>query len=237
MSTTEEDLAHSLSEQVDELPGAVTSLAEQVFETIRGQIVRGELPPGYRLRIRDLASDVGTSVMPVREAVKRLVAAGLAVQEPYKGATVRGLDTTELVHAYDVRILLEGEAARLGATAASAQVSNQMYEHWHLLEKAALEGNVEEALRQDELLLGTLYAAATNDILFQVIKDLWDKCRPYRNIWAAQATGEAGITIWRNKPSLIVAARSNDGEAAKAIIDLSYRDAQSAIKARIERDH
>ena len=67
-------------------------LAHQVFDTLRGWIVNGQLQPGYRLRVRDVAAMVGTSVMPVREAIGRLVETGLAIHEPYKGARVRALD-------------------------------------------------------------------------------------------------------------------------------------------------
>ena len=70
----------------------------------------GELPAGARLRVRDLALQVGTSVMPVREAIRRLEEAGLAERVPHKGAVVRGLTLTELEHVYDVRILLKTEA-------------------------------------------------------------------------------------------------------------------------------
>ena len=91
-----------------------TLLADQVYAALHEAIMSGELPAGSRLRIRDLAEQVGTSVMPVREAIRRLEEAGLAEREPHKGAVVKGLTLEELVHVYGVRRLLEGEAARLG---------------------------------------------------------------------------------------------------------------------------
>src|SRR5699024_7025291 len=80
-------------------------LSDRVFEQLREQVVTGLLEPGSRLRVRDLAEQVGTSAMPVREAVRRLVESGLAEHEPYKGARVRRLDLAELESAYEVRIL------------------------------------------------------------------------------------------------------------------------------------
>jgi DNA-binding GntR family transcriptional regulator len=87
-------------------------LTDRVFDTIHAAIMSGELPAGMQLKVRDLAQQVGTSVMPVREAIRRLEESGLAVREPHKGAVVKTLTMDELVQTYEVRILLEVEAAR-----------------------------------------------------------------------------------------------------------------------------
>ena len=58
-------------------------VADQVFEAIHDGIMSGDLPVGHRLLIRELAKDLGTSVMPVREAIRRLEEAGLAEKSPY----------------------------------------------------------------------------------------------------------------------------------------------------------
>ncbi|MEQ7739097.1 GntR family transcriptional regulator, partial [Escherichia coli] len=91
-----------------------TLLTDQVYAMIHAAILSGDLPAGSRLKVRDLAEQVGTSVMPVREAIRRLEETGLAEREPHKGAVVKSLTLAELVHAYDVRRLLETEAAKLG---------------------------------------------------------------------------------------------------------------------------
>src|SRR6476619_121556 len=93
---------------------------------IHEAILNGDLPAGARLRVRDLAEQVGTSVMPVREAIRRLEEAGLAEREPHKGAVVKTLTLEELVHVYDGRRLLEGEAARLGAERITADECERM---------------------------------------------------------------------------------------------------------------
>ena len=71
-------------------------LTDRVFDTIHAAIMSGELPAGTQLKVRDLADQVGTSVMPVREAIRRLEESGLAVREPHKGAVVKTLTMTEL---------------------------------------------------------------------------------------------------------------------------------------------
>ena len=86
-------------------------LTDQVFSAIHEAIMSGDIPAGARLRIRDLAAQLGTSPMPVREAIGRLEQAGLAQRVPHKGAVVIDLSPAELVHVYDTRLLLEMEAS------------------------------------------------------------------------------------------------------------------------------
>jgi DNA-binding GntR family transcriptional regulator len=208
---------------------AASPLTEQVYETLHAWIANGDLPPGYRLRVRDIAEQVGTSVMPVRLAVRRLVEVGLVVHEPYKGARVRGLDVNELKHAYDIRITLEAEAARVGAAHASPDVARQMDDHWRQLDAAARAGDVIEALAHDEAMLECLYASTRNEILVDIIRHLWHRCRPYKVLWARSALEPGDSHIWQYKPKLVEAARNQDGEAAAAVVRESYGAARSTL--------
>lgn len=215
--------------------GVVASpLAEQVFHTLRGQIVRGELPPGHRLRIRDLAAEVGTSVMPVREAVRRLVESGLAEHEPYKGAKVRELELGEIENTYDARILIEGACARMGAGAADAAVADRMQHHWGELQSAVDRGDAFEALHHDDEILDELYRAAGNPVLVDIVHGLWDRCRPYRMLWAAQA--EDRSELWQHKPELIAAVRSGDADEAEYIVRRSYKNAKTLLRGMLADD-
>jgi DNA-binding GntR family transcriptional regulator len=206
-------------------------LGDQIFDTLRSWIVSGQLEPGYHLRVRDVAQVVGTSVMPVRDAIRRLVEVGLATYEPYKGARVRGLDVTELERAYDVRILCEGEAARLGALAAGPSVADRMEDHSSAIETAARAGDVTDALLHDEAFLDELYRAAGNDVLVDVIHGLWDKCRPYKALWAGGPDRRGHVEIWSYQPRLVAAVRLNDAEEAERIVRASYETAKEAVRA------
>lgn len=204
-------------------------LADQVFTKLRAEIISGELPPGHRLRVREVAEAVGTSVMPVRIAIRQLVEAGLADQEPYKGARVRGVDPEELEAVYDMRILLESEGARLGALNADDELVERMERMWQELEQAAEADDPTEALHLDERLLGELYRASGNMVLVELIRGLWDRSWPYKVLWTGQKGSDA-THIWRFKPELIAAARSRNGDAAQQLIRHSYETARTAIR-------
>jgi len=90
-------------------------LAQRVYEQIREQIQTGKLPPGSRLVNRKLATELGTSMVPVREALNRLTSEGLLEHLPGGGNFVRKLNRKEIVQLYEFRESLEVFAAREAA--------------------------------------------------------------------------------------------------------------------------
>ena len=209
-----------------------TLLTDQVYSMIHESIMNGDLPAGARLRVRDLAEQVGTSVMPVREAIRRLEEAGLAERVPHRGAVVKGLTLAELVHVYDVRRLLEVEAARLGAQRISAEDCDRMQAEFTLMRAAVDEGRVVALLDHDEALLSILYEAAANPVLLQTIRNLWNHCRAYKIVGAQGSLDSGGDDpLWRFQERLVAAARDRSGESAAAVNEESLIDATDRIKA------
>ncbi|MCA1184994.1 MULTISPECIES: GntR family transcriptional regulator [unclassified Saccharopolyspora] len=209
-----------------------TLLTDQVYEFLHDAILNGEFAAGARLRIRDVAAEVGTSVMPVREAIRRLEEAGLVEREPHKGAVVRGLSLEELIHVYEARRVLEVAAARAGAERIDAAGLATMRAEYERMLVSLRERRVVESLDHDEAVLETLYAASGNPVLVQLIRNLWRQCRPYK-IVGAQGTVEtaADDSLWLYQERLIAAAERHDAEAAATASDESLRDATGRIEA------
>ena len=166
---------------------------------IRAAILSGDLPSGSRLKVRDLAEQVGTSVMPVREAIRRLEEIGLAEREPHKGAVVKTLTFEELIHVYDVRKVLEREAARLGVERISAEECARMEAEYGFMRAAIAEGRLEDHLRLDEAVLTILFEASGNPVLLKTIQTLWVQCRAYKTL-GIKSTFDSSTSIevlWR----------------------------------------
>lgn len=207
-------------------------MTDQVYGVIRDAILSGELPVGSRLRVRDMAAMVGTSVMPVREAIRRLEEAGLAERQPHRGAVVKGLTLEELVHVYDVRRLLEVEAARLGAERITAADCKKMQAEYDQMRQAIVEEDVPSYLDRDEALLAILYEASGNPVIVQVIRTLWHQCRSYKLVGAQGTLGSSGDeSLWTYQQRLIDAAAANDGPAAAAVNAESLLNATDRIHA------
>ncbi|WP_415853360.1 GntR family transcriptional regulator [Sinomonas sp. G460-2] len=207
-------------------------LTDQVYATIHEAILSGDLPAGSRLTVRELAEQVGTSAMPVREAIRRLEEAGMVERQPHRGAVVKALTLEELVHVYDIRRLLEVEAARLGAERITAEDCDRMQAEYDLMREAIDDHRVIPLLDHDEAMLAILYNAAGNPFLVQMIRNLWLQCRAYK-IVGAQGTLEAegDDSLWRYQVDLIAAARHKDPAGAAAVNDASLANATDRIKA------
>lgn len=85
---------------------------EMIYHILREAIVSGELKPGERIILRKIASDLGVSAIPVREAVKLLEAECLVDLSAYSEVTVSRFSEKDYRELFEVRILLESYAAR-----------------------------------------------------------------------------------------------------------------------------
>jgi len=88
-------------------PIQLDSTADRVVEAIRNSIIRGELRPGDKVPEQELASQLGISRTPVREAIRMLEQQGLLRVESKKGTYVAAVDKTDEQNALSVRATLE----------------------------------------------------------------------------------------------------------------------------------
>lgn len=92
---------------------SVPSLAREAYLAIRELILRGERPPGTPLSRRRIARDLGMSVIPVADALRRLEEDGLVESRPRAGTRVRVPNEGDVRELYELREALETQAARL----------------------------------------------------------------------------------------------------------------------------
>jgi DNA-binding GntR family transcriptional regulator len=92
--------------------GSSRSKKELVSETLRKAILNGELLPGTRLVIDDLAKQLGVSPIPVREALQQLDADGYIVLEPYLGAKVAPIEAESVIEVFSLLETMEVVSSR-----------------------------------------------------------------------------------------------------------------------------
>ena len=93
---------------------------------LRGQLIRGDLQPGDRIRADLVAADLGVSVIPVREALRVLLAESRVELEPHRGYRVTVLSPEQIDEIFLICRLLEGEALRRGVSAMDAAADARM---------------------------------------------------------------------------------------------------------------
>ncbi|TYB49674.1 GntR family transcriptional regulator [Actinomadura chibensis] len=124
---------------------------DRVYERLRADILGGVHPPGARLGEAELAEATGSSRTPVREALRRLEVEGLVEVLPHRGARVPDWTPEDLDEIYDLRMLLEGAAARRAATRIEPKDADRMDELCGLIERAAAPGDQQDLDRVAEL--------------------------------------------------------------------------------------
>jgi DNA-binding GntR family transcriptional regulator len=154
------------------------TLAEKAFETLHRAIITGQLRPGTRLPIEELAEVLEMSPMPIREAVRRLDAAGLVENIPHRGARVTELSVTDLAEVYEARLALEMLAIRRAA------------ERFDETDEATADGRlaVLEGMTDDNTAAASaahaafhfaVYNAADSAWLLRLIRPVWETSERY----------------------------------------------------------
>ncbi len=158
------------------------TMAEAALERLREAIILGELTPGTPLRLEDLARSLGTSISPIREAVRQLEARGLAEHVPHHGAKVVALDIDELREIFSIRLALETMAVRRAADLFREEDEAAARLHLAELDGARRGGDARAAVRAHTAFHFTLYGAARSGWLLRVIRPAWDSCERYRPV-------------------------------------------------------
>lgn len=146
---------------------------ELAIGTMRDAIQTGRYQPGQSLRQMQVMADLGLGSTPVREAMLELLARGVLVQESHHSVRIADLDLPRLRNIYRVRCLLETEAARLGAAKLSDAGLAAMRAQVRRMEAGADAGDTAEAARADIAFRRTLYEAADNTLLLDLIDQAW----------------------------------------------------------------
>lgn len=156
---------------------SITSSA-RIADTLRSRIMEGSIAPGAAIRQDVVATELGVSRIPVRDALSRLVAEGLVVTLPNKSARARLLDRGDLQETYEIRQALEQLAI---------SKSTELIAEKHLVEIESArvaaeraEGDPRASLIEDERFHLACYAAAESSQLLGMIERLWRITRVYR---------------------------------------------------------
>ena len=154
------------------------TLAEKAFETLHQAIITGQLRPGTRLPIEELAEVLEMSPMPIREAVRRLDGAGLVENIPHRGARVTELSITDLAEVYEARLALETLAIRRAAARFDTPHEAIAAARLDKLE-AMSDDNSARTSAAHEAFHFALYDAAASAWLMRLIRPVWETSERY----------------------------------------------------------
>lgn len=227
-------------------PAQRQTLSNHVFETLSDMLQSGALRPRDRLSMRELAERLQVSIMPVRDALSRLAATGALNISPKRAVMVPLMTAAEFEDLTMVRMLNEGQAARLvaerGTEAEIARVVELAQTFEQVLDRAYGSAAAVAANRD---LHFALYRAAGSDALMKVITTLWLKAGPIINFDIgveagvpadAEAAQSRGHHSRRHHQMLCEALLARDGAAAAHAVAEDIRAAAELIQAQAGMD-
>lgn len=208
------------------------TLGDRVYAELRALLIAGELAPGERLSLRRVADQLGTSMMPVREAVSRLAADDALEVLPNRSVRVPLMNAGQFRELTRVRIAIEGfaaeEAARLRGEADLAAIA--AHDAVFRAEAHAENPDFERAVRANKDLHFAVYAATQLPTLVSIIEGLWLRVGPVLNL-DMRVSGQrlAEGTAERHHARLVAAIRERNGPSARAALVADIEEAARFI--------
>lgn len=190
--------------------------AEFIYEFLREEIMNGTLKPGDRLLLYKIAEQMGTSEIPVREAIKRLEAERLVNVVPHAGATVAGISIEHIMEIYTIRASLEGLAAGMAAQILTHEDLARLEELLHQMDESFEAGNIKDFAAHDREFHLSLYCMAPNRRLYQLILELWNESQRARSVFNLR-TDRLGSFL-KDHRELMEALERKDFESAEQIV-------------------
>ncbi len=159
---------------------AYLPLRDVVFNTLREAILKGELQPGERLMELQLASKLGVSRTPIREAIRMLEQEGLAVTVPRKGAEVARMTLKDMEDVLEIREALDELAAQIACERISSEQMNRLMDTKKEFERILASGEVKEIADVDVKFHDIIYEATDNAKLVYLLNNLREQLFRYR---------------------------------------------------------
>jgi DNA-binding GntR family transcriptional regulator len=156
------------------------TLGEKAFAALHEAIVSGALAPGQRLRIEELATALGMSHLPIREAIRQLEARGLVEHIPHRGGRVTELSLEDLRELYDARLLIEPEIISRAASTFTDDDAAAARDALARYAAAPTEGQMTEVWAAHTAFHFALYRPCRSRWLMRLVTPLWESSQRYR---------------------------------------------------------
>lgn len=214
-------------------PERPDSLTRQVQDILSEMLLSGQLRPDDRMSMRDLADRLGVSVMPVREAVGRLMASGALEVRPNRAVAVPVLTRAGFQDLTQIRIHNETYAVRLAAERMTVPAMDEMRHLDRRFRDSLANPDGRLAVQANKALHFHIYEAAGSPVLSEVISTMWLKAGPVINLDLGDASRRnRNAASVRNHGDLVAAIERRDGEAAAMALAADIRSAAEFILSR-----
>lgn len=212
------------------------TLRDHAYAGLRDLLIAGQLAPGEKLSMRQLAAGLGVSPMPVREAIHRLVAERALEVQPQSAVRVPLMTREHFMELTRIRINLEGLATEVAAgrsTAVQLARVRRYHERFRTAARSA-KPNPSVVIRANQKLHFAIYQCAQMPTLLLLIETLWLRIGPIL-IFDLRASPRRLHTLAAHEyhEHLVSALERRDAAAARQAL---ARDIESAAEYILSLD-
>ena len=154
-------------------------LSDRIYQSLKWSLIIGEYFPGSDLSIRSVAKKMGTSTMPVREALTRLASERLLQSSVKRSYKVAELDPKRVADQFFLRARLEGIATLLAVPNMTPSQIDELETLANMMERDIETGSNENYIVRNYNFHFSIYAASQNEELFWSIERLWGQTGPF----------------------------------------------------------
>lgn len=212
---------------------AYLPLRDVVFHTLREAILKGELKPGERLMELQLASKLGVSRTPIREAIRMLEQEGLAVTIPRKGAEVARMTEKDMEDVLQIREVLDELAVKLACDNITREEIKELENRTVQFENCIRQGDLKKIAEADVAFHDVIYKAAGNKKLMIMLDNLREQIYRYRVEYLK--TGKSHPTLIQEHREILQALDSHEKERVVEAMRV-HVEKQAEVVKKIIRD-
>ncbi len=201
---------------------------EYVYQSLRGAILRGELPPGQRLVIDEIARRLEVSAIPIREALQSLQSEGLVVNSPHVGATVASISEDEVHEVFAIMEGLETVAVREAAAQLTDEQGRELAQIVADMDAAVDKREYERWAEMNGKLHRTIGEVARMPLLREMTDRALSRWERLRRHYFQGVLVPRVEQAQREHRELLAALLARDADGAEQVVRAHNRNAQAA---------
>jgi|SRR5690625_83617 len=210
------------------------TLGDTVLAQIKETLLNGKLMPGEQISLRSTATALGVSVMPVREAVKQLVAESALEVTPNRAVRVPKLTHEQFTEITQIRLQVEGFAVEQACQKITLKSCQQLETlNQALADAMATPTDTDDLVSLNKQLHFMIYEASDMPMLVKIIESLWLRIGPILNydLHSGSKRTQDKIAVGHHD-QLIQGLRQRDAKLAKAGLHNDIRTAYEHISQK-----
>jgi DNA-binding GntR family transcriptional regulator len=214
-------------------PDVAETVHEYILRSLRDAIVSGEFAPGQKLIESDLQVRLGVSRPSLREGLRQLASERLIRMTPNKGPSVAEITWEEAEQIYEMRELLEGQAAALFATRAQDVEVMRLKKSLEAFERASkAPSGFKDLLDSAKSFYEVISQGCGNQMMAEILTGLFARINLLRS--RSMSMPERSAESAREMRQLYVAIAARDAKASKAASVYHVRQARRAAQLAFE---